>query len=106
MPHIPGHNFAGPGTDILKQLKSGKFPTNALDFYSLLHDKDYGTTGLSTNDADQKYIDNLDNVSGPLARLIQLGFKGKQFIDDKVFDTDTLLRPDQHLGNYASCLDS
>lgn len=107
MPHIPGYNFAGPGTDLVKQLKEGKFPVDDLDLASLIHDAQYSDNTFSTEEADQIYLDTLDKIQQtPQSALATLAFKGKQFVDKLTNSaTDYLIRPERvaYQGKYATC---
>ena len=76
-----------------KQLREGKTPVNYLDWASLLHDIDYGSS-KSTKDADSDFIQRLkqdDTVTGTAVKHL---FKGKQFVDKYIYDTDRVFRPD------------
>ena len=91
--HLPGHNFAGPGTDVEKQLREGKYPVNYLDWASLLHDIDYGSH-KSTKDADSEFIERLEQDDTITGTAVKHLFKGKQFVDKYIYDTDKIFRPD------------
>ena len=52
--HLPGHNFTGPGTNVLGRIALGVKPTNAVDAASMQHDLAYNT--LKTN-FDKGYMD-------------------------------------------------
>jgi hypothetical protein len=43
--HLPGMNYAGPGTDVYKRLRNKVQPMNALDRACLEHDLDVETRG-------------------------------------------------------------
>jgi len=43
--HLPGMNFAGPGTDVFRRLREKVQPMNALDKAALAHDLDTETRG-------------------------------------------------------------
>ena len=91
--HLPGHNFAGPGTDVKKQLREGKGPVNYLDWASLLHDIDYGSD-KTTKDADSDFIQRLEQDDTITGTAVKHLFKGKQFVDKYIYDTDKVFRPD------------
>ena len=91
--HLPGHNFAGPGTDVKKQLREGKHPVNYLDWASLLHDIDYGSD-KSTKEADSDFIQRLEQDDTITGTAVKHLFKGKQFVDKYIYDTDKVFRPD------------
>ena len=94
--HLPGHNFAGPGTDVKKQLREGKHPVNYLDWASLLHDIDYGSD-KSTKEADSDFIQRLEQDDSITGTAVKHLFKGKQFVDKYIYDTDKVFRPDHML---------
>lgn len=43
--HLPGHNYAGPGTNVNRRLRERVQPMNALDRACLSHDLDVETRG-------------------------------------------------------------
>lgn len=43
--HLPGYNFAGPGTDVNRRIRNKVQPMNALDRACLAHDLDVETRG-------------------------------------------------------------
>lgn len=43
--HLPGHNYAGPGTNVTRRLRNKVQPMNALDAACLQHDLDVETRG-------------------------------------------------------------
>jgi len=42
--HLPGYNFCGPGTELVKRLARGDNPINDLDAGCLVHDIVYADT--------------------------------------------------------------
>ncbi len=103
--HLPGHNWAGPGTDILQNFAQKKIPVNNLDFQSFLHDIAYWDVKKSTEEADSEYIQRLNSDPTLIAKLAQLTFVGKKLVDGYILDTDYWLRPERYSykkGNYAS----
>ena len=103
MPHIPGYNFAGPGTDLQEQLKKKQYPVNELDFWSLIHDFDYSIKNKSTLEADQEYLDRISNIPGPLPYVVARIFDIKGYFDYHTSElSDIFLRPERYQGKYAS----
>ena len=47
--HYPGHNFTGPGTDVIGRISAGIGPTNAVDECSMYHDLAYTIIGDKLN---------------------------------------------------------
>jgi hypothetical protein len=43
--HLPGYNFAGPGTDVNRRIRNRVKPVNELDAACLAHDLDVETRG-------------------------------------------------------------
>lgn len=39
--HLPGHNYTGPGTNLLLNMEKGKRPINSVDNAALFHDISY-----------------------------------------------------------------
>ena len=64
--HIPGYNFAGPGTKLQKRLKRGDKPVNRLDGIAMIHDIDYSRAKNIKDKwkADDKMIKAITNLPG------------------------------------------
>ena len=64
--HLPGYQFAGPGTKLQKRLALGQMGKNRLDFIARTHDIDY-SQAKSLKDkwvADDKMIHSISNLPG------------------------------------------
>lgn len=55
--HLPGHNYAGPGTHVKNRVLNRVKPTTALDTAALIHDIEY--LYLDQDIADKNFRDNL-----------------------------------------------
>lgn len=55
--HLPGHNYAGPGTHVKNRVLNRVKPTTALDTAALIHDIEY--LYLDQDTADKNFRDNL-----------------------------------------------
>lgn len=68
--HYPGHNYTGPGTNVINNILKGVKPTNINDYYAALHDLHcIGATGCSIN-ANKKYHEQLGGVKGMESKFI------------------------------------
>lgn len=76
--HLPGHNYAGPGTRVKSNILNDIKPTTALDAAALVHDVEY-LSGLYTQ-ADQNITYNLTKVAPSLAVPTYLAMKAKDVV--------------------------
>ena len=74
---FPGHEYTGPGTD----LAEAGGPVDLLDAKSAIHDEQYGSSDISTWDADQTYIENLEESDSPVEHGIAGVFRLKQAVE-------------------------
>ena len=60
--HLPGYNYAGPGTELVERLESDSPPINALDACALIHDIDFSLPETDPKDADAKFVQRLEHI--------------------------------------------
>lgn len=70
--HIPGYNYAGPGTKTTTRISNNDKPINELDRVSLIHDINYYNPYMSRKQADNKMVSSL---KAPLKYLADIAFK-------------------------------
>lgn len=73
---MPFHNYAGPGTDVIRRVRAGIRPTTFLDAAALIHDIEY----LFYHDQsipDQTFYLNVSRYSLAVALTAKLAFKVK-----------------------------
>lgn len=60
---MPGHNYTGPGTNVLSKILAGIKPSNHNDSVSMVHDLDYEYADTIEHEieADQKAASSYDN---------------------------------------------
>lgn len=63
--HLPGHNYAGPGTHVISNILNGVQPVDYLDSVSLQHDLDYSRSSTLSEilKADDKMIKDINTRS-------------------------------------------
>jgi len=67
--HYPGHNYTGPGTNVVRRIFRGDMPVNYQDAVTLLHDVDY-MSHMSPDVADDKAISLSDySLSGIVTKM-------------------------------------
>lgn len=76
--HLPGHNYAGPGTRVKSNIINDVKPTTALDAAALVHDVEY-LSGLYKQ-ADENITYNLTKVNPSLAVPTYLAMKVKDVV--------------------------
>jgi hypothetical protein len=80
--HLPYHNYAGPGTNTIKNILEGKIPTTYIDRAALIHDIEY----IKPNNqdvADNNMIANMDReffLGKPVHNFIHKLFIAKNII--------------------------
>lgn len=101
---MPFHNYAGPGTNVEKQVYSNKRPTTFIDKAALAHDIEY----LSTNNetlADIHMIENLikhDPIKGTIASIpVGLAFLVKDLAHIKLSDKSKRTAKQKELKEYV-----
>lgn len=65
---MPGHNYAGPGTNVTQRIERGDKPINYFDAASLIHDVEYDIK--EQHIADANMVKNLKRQSGLLPKII------------------------------------
>lgn len=93
--HLPGYNWAGPGTNVISRLERGDLGINALDNVAKVHDIDYQNANSweDVRKADDKLIRNLENnpqIPRATKAIVKNMFKVKEFGEDH-----GLIPPDQ-----------
>jgi hypothetical protein len=74
--HLPGMNFAGPGTDVAKRLRRNVKPMDVLDRACLAHDLVTEPRGPYTSKGDSKKLRAADRkLLKKCNRLIVSGYK-------------------------------
>ncbi len=83
MYHLPGYNYCGPGTD----LKTAGLPINKLDAICKQHDMDYADWDISTEEADRRMVERLEELeeseSIPQKLLVKYIMYAKAMIQEK-----------------------
>lgn len=66
---LPGHNYLGPGTDIINNLHEGVAPTDDADLLAMQHDYDYLniTTESDIIRADNNFLSNAGDTESVLS---------------------------------------
>ena len=82
--HIPGYNFCGPGTKLLKRLDRGDLPVNKTDAVCRTHDIDYSkaTSKEDVRAADLKMIRSLKGVKGASKLIPKIAIGTKIMAED------------------------
>lgn len=85
--HLPGHNYIGPGTDVVSRIQHGHKPVDLDDYAALQHDIAYekATTKQQLDTADDQFQNtlkwnSLHNVLGKIGiygrKALQLDMRG------------------------------
>lgn len=80
--HLPYHNYAGPGTNTIKNLLNNVQPTTYIDRAALIHDIEYIKPGNQLK-ADRNMITNMDKaflLGKPIHQIIAKVFIAKNII--------------------------
>lgn len=105
--HLPGHNYTGPGTNLLLNIEKGLKPINDVDKAALDHDIEYFEHKdlKSRHQADKKLEEKTDNIPGLEAKIVNkimnikqklgLGIEDnfKKFLEDKK-DKKIIVKPE------------
>lgn len=69
--HYPGHQYTGPGTNVVYKIYNGIYPVNYQDAVTLLHDIDY-MSYINADLADDKAISLSDYSLAGIATSVGL----------------------------------
>jgi len=79
--HLPGHNYAGPGTRVISKVLAGVKPTSQLDAAALVHDVEYLSGNYVRADSNMEY--NLGKNLHPATVATTLSFLAKDLVGYK-----------------------
>lgn len=95
---LPGHNYLGPGTDIIGNLHRGVLPTDDADLLALNHDFEY-LMANNTADIQRADIEFLANSSNAESVLSGLALSAKSLVG-----LDPLFLGDEQPSNFEKIL--
>lgn len=86
--HIPGYEYAGPGTHIISRIENQVKPRNFIDEASLIHDIEYMKKNNQFNADNNMWLNLVRRHSWmyPLANLVRIAFIAKDISGLKAND--------------------